>query len=82
MWTFMGCLLTTHPPPVVLPLRILKAGRALQPSSNFCDFSSKAAYVEYLDGSYLFDSMYAEDPEASKLVYLPGVPALLETYPS
>ncbi|XP_032087001.1 dynein regulatory complex subunit 3 [Thamnophis elegans] len=40
----------------------------------------KSAYVEYLDGAYLFDSMYAEDPEASKLMYLPGVPALLETY--
>uniref|UniRef100_A0A670XVZ3 Dynein regulatory complex subunit 3 n=1 Tax=Pseudonaja textilis TaxID=8673 RepID=A0A670XVZ3_PSETE len=35
----------------------------------------KSAYVEYLDGSYLFDSMFAEDPEASKLIYLPGVPA-------
>ncbi|KAG8145797.1 hypothetical protein E2320_012274 [Naja naja] len=32
----------------------------------------KSAYVEYLDGSYLFDSMFAEDPEASKLIYLPG----------
>ncbi|KAL7979382.1 hypothetical protein Chor_015406 [Crotalus horridus] len=42
----------------------------------------KSAYVEYLDGPYLFDSMYTEDPEASKLMYLPGVPALLETYPS
>ncbi|KAL8175338.1 UNVERIFIED_CONTAM: Dynein regulatory complex subunit 3 [Gekko kuhli] len=42
----------------------------------------KAAYVEYLNGSFLFDSMYAEDPEASKLVYLPGVPELLETYPT
>uniref|UniRef100_A0ACB8FKR2 Dynein regulatory complex subunit 3 n=1 Tax=Sphaerodactylus townsendi TaxID=933632 RepID=A0ACB8FKR2_9SAUR len=41
----------------------------------------KAAYVEYLNGSFLFDSMYAEDPEASKLAYLPGVPELLETYP-
>ncbi|XP_039223924.1 dynein regulatory complex subunit 3 isoform X1 [Crotalus tigris] len=42
----------------------------------------KSAYVEYLDGPYLFDSMYTEDPEASKLMYLPGVPALLETYKS
>ncbi|XP_063171018.1 dynein regulatory complex subunit 3 [Candoia aspera] len=40
----------------------------------------KSAYVEYLDGSFLFDSMFAEDPEAPKLTYLPGVPALLETY--
>ncbi|XP_015264753.1 PREDICTED: leucine-rich repeat-containing protein 48 [Gekko japonicus] len=42
----------------------------------------KAAYVEYLNGSFLFDSMYVEDPEASKLEYLPGVPELLETYKS
>ncbi|XP_074064541.1 dynein regulatory complex subunit 3 [Macrotis lagotis] len=40
----------------------------------------KAAYVEYLNGSYLFDSLYAEDIEAAKLAYLPGVPELLETY--
>ncbi|XP_067317234.1 dynein regulatory complex subunit 3-like [Anolis sagrei] len=40
----------------------------------------KSAYVERLNGPFLFDSMYAEDPEASKLVYLPGVPELLETY--
>ncbi|XP_062999096.1 dynein regulatory complex subunit 3 [Elgaria multicarinata webbii] len=41
----------------------------------------KSAYVEYLNGAFLFDSMYAEDPEASKLVYLPGVPDLMEIYP-
>lgn len=67
---------------VVLPLRIPNTETALQPSTNFCCFSLKSAYVEYLDGPYLFDSMYAEDPEASKLMYLPGVTALLETYPS
>ncbi|XP_027730905.1 dynein regulatory complex subunit 3 isoform X3 [Vombatus ursinus] len=40
----------------------------------------KAAYVEYLNGPYLFDSLYLEDVEAAKLAYLPGVPELLETY--
>lgn len=40
----------------------------------------KAAYVEYLNGPFLFDSMYAEDPEAAKLIYLPGVPDLLDAY--
>ncbi|XP_020669634.3 dynein regulatory complex subunit 3 [Pogona vitticeps] len=40
----------------------------------------RAAYVEYLNGPFLFDSMYAEDPEASKLMYLPGVPDLVEMY--
>ncbi|XP_044289462.1 dynein regulatory complex subunit 3 [Varanus komodoensis] len=40
----------------------------------------KSAYVEYLNGPFLFDSMYTEDSEASKLLYLPGVPELLEIY--
>uniref|UniRef100_A0A670JTB2 Dynein regulatory complex subunit 3 n=1 Tax=Podarcis muralis TaxID=64176 RepID=A0A670JTB2_PODMU len=34
------------------------------------------AYVEYLNGSFLFDSMFADDPEAAKLLYLPGVSLL------
>uniref|UniRef100_A0A8C4WE96 Dynein regulatory complex subunit 3 n=1 Tax=Gopherus evgoodei TaxID=1825980 RepID=A0A8C4WE96_9SAUR len=33
----------------------------------------KAAYVEYLNGPFLFESMYAEDTEAAKLAYLPGM---------
>uniref|UniRef100_A0A8C3T3G2 Dynein regulatory complex subunit 3 n=1 Tax=Chelydra serpentina TaxID=8475 RepID=A0A8C3T3G2_CHESE len=41
-----------------------------------------AAYVEYLNGSFLFESMYAEDTEAARLAYLPGMADLLETYPS
>ncbi|XP_054698931.1 dynein regulatory complex subunit 3 isoform X1 [Grus americana] len=40
----------------------------------------KTAFVEYLNGSFLFDSMYAEDTEAAKLAYLPGVSDLLQTY--
>ncbi|KAK4813382.1 hypothetical protein QYF61_004719, partial [Mycteria americana] len=42
----------------------------------------KTAFVEYLNGSFLFDSMYAEDTEAAKLAYLPGVGDLLQAYPS
>uniref|UniRef100_A0A8C3J9Y6 Dynein regulatory complex subunit 3 n=1 Tax=Calidris pygmaea TaxID=425635 RepID=A0A8C3J9Y6_9CHAR len=42
----------------------------------------KAAFVEYLNGSFLFDSMYAEDTEAAKLASLPGVGDLQEAYPS
>ena len=42
--------------------------------------SLQDAFVEFLNGPYLFDSMYADDPEASKLAYLPGVDVLLETY--
>ncbi|KFQ17902.1 Leucine-rich repeat-containing protein 48, partial [Merops nubicus] len=40
------------------------------------------SFVEHLNGSFLFDSMYAEDPEAAKLAYLPGVGDLLQAYPS
>ncbi|XP_074453446.1 dynein regulatory complex subunit 3 isoform X1 [Larus michahellis] len=40
----------------------------------------KAAFVEYLNGSFLFDSMYAEDTEAAKLAYLPGVDDLQQAY--
>ncbi|XP_009634148.1 dynein regulatory complex subunit 3 [Egretta garzetta] len=40
----------------------------------------KAAFVEYLNGSFLFDTMYAEDTEAAKLAYLPGVGDLLQAY--
>ncbi|XP_041085644.1 dynein regulatory complex subunit 3 [Polyodon spathula] len=42
----------------------------------------KAAYVEFLNGSFLFDSMYSEDPETAKLAYLPGMHLLLESYKS
>ncbi|NWX42764.1 DRC3 protein, partial [Steatornis caripensis] len=37
------------------------------------------AFVEYLNGSFLFDSMYAEDTEAAKLAYLPGVAKYLDS---
>ncbi|NXE95020.1 DRC3 protein, partial [Menura novaehollandiae] len=40
------------------------------------------AFVEYLNGSFLFDSLYAEDTEAAKLASLPGVGDLLQAYPS
>ncbi|NXY53026.1 DRC3 protein, partial [Callaeas wilsoni] len=40
------------------------------------------AFVEYLNGSLLFDSLYAEDTEAAKLASLPGVGDLLQAYPS
>ncbi|XP_054173441.1 dynein regulatory complex subunit 3 isoform X3 [Homo sapiens] len=40
----------------------------------------KTAFVEHLNGSFLFDSMYAEDSEGNNLSYLPGVGELLETY--
>ena len=38
--------------------------------------------MEDLNGPWLFDSMYADDPEASKLAALPGMVELLDTYPS
>lgn len=39
------------------------------------------AFIEHLDGTFLFDSMYSEDVEGNKLSYLPGVGELLEAYP-
>ncbi|NXM71429.1 DRC3 protein, partial [Serilophus lunatus] len=39
-------------------------------------------FVEHLNGSSLFDSLYAEDTEAAKLASLPGVEDLLQAYPS
>jgi hypothetical protein len=40
------------------------------------------AFIEHLNGTFLFDSLYAEDMEGNKLSYLPGVVELLEAYPS
>ncbi|XP_053813383.1 dynein regulatory complex subunit 3 [Vidua chalybeata] len=40
----------------------------------------QAAFVEYLNGSFLFDSLHAEDTEAAKLASLPGVGDLLQAY--
>ncbi|XP_010132230.1 PREDICTED: leucine-rich repeat-containing protein 48 [Buceros rhinoceros silvestris] len=40
----------------------------------------KAAFVEHLNGSFLFDSLYAEDAEAAKLAKLPGAGDLLQAY--
>lgn len=39
------------------------------------------AFVEYLNGSYLFKSMFSDDPEAEMLLCVPGVAPLLQTYP-
>ncbi|NXR52948.1 DRC3 protein, partial [Hippolais icterina] len=40
------------------------------------------AFVEYLNGSILFDSLYEEDREAAKLASIPAVEDLLQAYPS
>ncbi|NWH56269.1 DRC3 protein, partial [Geococcyx californianus] len=40
------------------------------------------AFVEHLNGSFLFDSLYEDDTEAAKLACLPGVGDLLQAYPS
>uniref|UniRef100_A0A803V191 Dynein regulatory complex subunit 3 n=1 Tax=Ficedula albicollis TaxID=59894 RepID=A0A803V191_FICAL len=40
----------------------------------------QTAFVEYLNGSFLFDSLYEEDREAAKLAFLPGVEDLLQAY--
>ncbi|KAL1277648.1 hypothetical protein QQF64_024321 [Cirrhinus molitorella] len=41
----------------------------------------KDAFVEFLNGPQLFDSMFADDPDAENLALLPGMEALLESYP-
>lgn len=49
-----------------------------------CHFSFsflQDAFVEFLNGSYLFKNMFKDDPEADKLHYLPEVASLLHTYP-
>ncbi|XP_073902770.1 dynein regulatory complex subunit 3 [Castor canadensis] len=40
----------------------------------------KMAFIKHLNGTFLFDSLYAEDMEGNKLSYLPGVVELLEAY--
>ncbi|XP_059717973.1 dynein regulatory complex subunit 3 [Haemorhous mexicanus] len=40
----------------------------------------QAAFVEYLNGPFLYDSLHEEDGEAAKLVSLPGVEDLLQAY--
>lgn len=39
------------------------------------------AFVEDLNGPWLYESMYADDPEAGKLAALPGMEEILEMYP-
>uniref|UniRef100_A0A8C9ZLR5 Dynein regulatory complex subunit 3 n=1 Tax=Sander lucioperca TaxID=283035 RepID=A0A8C9ZLR5_SANLU len=39
------------------------------------------AFVEFLNGSYLFKSMFEDDPEAETLHCVPEVAYLLQTYP-
>lgn len=45
-------------------------------------FSSKTAFVEYLNGSVLFDNLYGDDREVAKLASIPAVEDLLQAYPS
>lgn len=40
----------------------------------------KMAFVEDLNGPWLFESMYADDPEAGKLGALPGMEEILNAY--
>ncbi len=37
--------------------------------------------MEFLNGPQLFNSMFDEDPDGEKLALLPGMEALLESYP-
>ncbi|XP_067238775.1 dynein regulatory complex subunit 3 [Chanodichthys erythropterus] len=42
----------------------------------------KDAFVEFLNGPQLFNSMFTDDPDAEKLALLPGMEALLEIFKS
>ncbi|XP_073689261.1 dynein regulatory complex subunit 3 [Garra rufa] len=42
----------------------------------------KDAFVELLNGPQLYDSMFADDPDAENLALLPGMEALLELFKS
>ncbi|TRZ17112.1 hypothetical protein HGM15179_010011 [Zosterops borbonicus] len=42
----------------------------------------QAAFVEYLNGSLLFDNLYGEDREVAQLAAIPAVEDLLQAYPS
>ncbi|XP_041063020.1 dynein regulatory complex subunit 3 isoform X2 [Carcharodon carcharias] len=57
---------------------------AYLPNLLYLDFrlidKTTAAYVEYLNGPGLFNVMFSEDPEAPKLLMLPGVPEFVEIY--
>ncbi|KAK0133869.1 Dynein regulatory complex subunit 3 [Merluccius polli] len=60
-------------------LQSLKATEAEQSQEEELQ-QHREAFVEDLNGSYLFDSMFAEDPEAQTLGQLPGVAELVQTY--
>ncbi|KAJ3601525.1 hypothetical protein NHX12_032493 [Muraenolepis orangiensis] len=53
-------------------LQSLKASEAEQSREDELQ-QHREAFVEHLNGSHLFDSMIAEDPEAQRLHQLPGV---------
>ncbi|XP_068099654.1 dynein regulatory complex subunit 3 [Hyperolius riggenbachi] len=40
----------------------------------------KAAYVEYLNGPFLFEALYAEDADGTRLSSLPGMDELVDSY--
>ncbi|KAM5153088.1 dynein regulatory complex subunit 3 [Mantella aurantiaca] len=42
----------------------------------------KAAYVEYLNGPFLFEALYSEDGDGTRLSTLPGVDELVASYPT
>lgn len=49
--------------------------------SKFSSYSLQDAFVEYLNGSYLFKSMLKDDQGAEMIHCIPGVAPLLQTYP-
>ncbi|XP_028670451.1 dynein regulatory complex subunit 3-like [Erpetoichthys calabaricus] len=62
--------------------RTLRKKRTQEQKEDAVLQKHKEAFVEHLNGSFLFDSMFAEDTEGKKLVQLPDVAPLLVTLQS
>ncbi|XP_056144435.1 dynein regulatory complex subunit 3 [Lampris incognitus] len=60
-------------------LQVQKASEAKQIQQDELQLHMDA-FVEFLNGSYLFDSMFTEDADTKKLAFLPEVTDLLQAY--
>ncbi|KAG2456110.1 DRC3 protein, partial [Polypterus senegalus] len=61
--------------------RTLRKKRTREQKEEVVLQKHKEAFVEYLNGSFLFDSMFAEDTEGRKLLQLPDMAPYVEKYP-
>ena len=66
---------------IKLMLLLTQFMRRTHITSHFIFSLLQDAFVESLNGPYLFKSMFEDDPEAATLSCLPGMASLLQTYP-